>query len=161
MPHTARKVSSPLQLHLRRACPGDAPAMAHCVSAAYTHWVQIIGQKPWPMLQDYASILETEHVVVAEIEGEIAGILVLSETPDGLLIDNVAVFPRHKGQGVGKALLLHAEVEAAARGHVSMYLYTNEKMSENIALYIKIGYIEYERRQEDGFRRVYLRKALR
>jgi ribosomal protein S18 acetylase RimI-like enzyme len=113
------------------------------------------------MLQDYASVVETDHVVVAEIKDEIAGILVLCETPDGLLIDNVAVFPKYKGQGVGRALLVHAEAEAAARGHASLYLYTNEKMSENIALYIKVGYVEYERRQEKGFRRVFLRKALR
>jgi GNAT superfamily N-acetyltransferase len=159
MRHTSKKITS--RLHLRRACPGDAPAVALCVSTAYAHWVPIIGQKPWPMLQDYASIVDTGHVVVAEIEGEIAGILVLCETPDGFLIDNVAVFPRYKGQGVGKALLLHAEAEAAARGHASLYLYTNEKMSENIALYLKIGYVVYERRQEEGFRRVYLRKALR
>jgi hypothetical protein len=33
-------------------------------------------------------------------------------------------------------------------------------MSENIALYVKVGFVEYERRQEEGFRRVYLRKAL-
>jgi GNAT superfamily N-acetyltransferase len=158
MPQTAKKVTSPL--HLLRACPEDAPAVADCVSTAYAHWVPIIGQKPWPMLQDYASIVETEHVVVAEIEGDIAGVLVLCETPEGFLIDNVAVFPRYKGQGVGKALLLHAEVEAAARGHASLYLYTNEKMSENIALYVKVGFVEYERRHEEGFRRVYLRKAL-
>jgi ribosomal protein S18 acetylase RimI-like enzyme len=113
------------------------------------------------MLQDYASVVETEHVVVAEIKDEIAWILVLCETPDGLLIDNVAVFPKYKGQGIGRALLVHAEAEAAARGHASLYLYTNEKMSENIALYIKVGYVEYERRREKGFRRVFLRKALR
>jgi ribosomal protein S18 acetylase RimI-like enzyme len=159
MHHSAEQNASPL--HLRRARPGDAPAVAACVNAAYSHWVPRIGRKPWPMLQDYASVVETEHVVVAEIKDEIAGILVLCETPDGLLIDNVAVFPKYKGQGVGRALLVHAEAEAAARGHASLYLYTNEKMSENIALYIKVGYVEYERRQEKGFRRVFLRKALR
>ncbi len=113
------------------------------------------------MLQDYASIVETEHVVIAEIAGEIVGVLVVCDTSDGFLIDNVAVFPKHKGEGIGKALLIHAETEAAARGHTSLYLYTNEKMFENIALYLKVGYVEYERRQEEGFRRVFLRKALR
>jgi hypothetical protein len=33
-------------------------------------------------------------------------------------------------------------------------------MTENIAMYGKAGYVEYERRQEQGFGRVFLRKAL-
>ena len=85
----------------------------------------------------------------------------LCETPNGFLVDNVAVFPSRKGQGVGKTLLVHAEHEARKRGYTSLYLYTNEKMSENIALYTQVGYVEYERRQEEGFRRVFMRKALR
>ena len=147
-------------LHLRRALPADAPVVADCVNAAYAHWVPRIGRKPWPMLQDYRLVVETEHVVLAEAQGEVAGILVLCETPEGLLLDNVAVFPGRKGQGIGRALLIHAEQEAKARGHASLYLYTNEKMTENIAMYTRAGYVEYERRQEQGFCRVFLRKVL-
>ena len=147
--------------NLRRAVPADARVVSECVSAAYAHWILRIGRKPWPMLQDYSMVIQSEHVVVAEADGEVAGVLVLAETSDGCLIDNVAVFPSRKGQGIGRALLIHAEQEAKARGHKSIYLYTNEKMSENIAMYVKAGYAEYERRQEEGFHRVFLRKALR
>lgn len=147
-------------LHLRRALSADAPVVAECVNAAYAHWVPRIGRKPWPMLQDYRLVVETEHVVLAEAKGEVAGILVLRETPDGLLLDNVAVFPDRKGQGIGRALLVHAEQEARMRGHTSLYLYTNEKMTENIAMYTRAGYVEYERRREEGFCRVFLRKVL-
>ena len=148
-------------LRLRLAQPEDAPVVSECVAAAYAHWVPRIGRKPWPMLQDYSAVIQTEHVVVAEEHGEVAGVLVLCETPNGFLVDNVAVFPSRKGQGVGKTLLVHAEHEARKRGYTSLYLYTNEKMSENIALYTQVGYVEYERRQEEGFRRVFMRKALR
>jgi GNAT superfamily N-acetyltransferase len=126
-------------LHLRRALPGDARVVAECVDAAYSHWVPRIGRKPWPMLQDYRLVIETEHVVLAEAQGEVAGVLVLRETSDGFLLDNVAVFPDRKGQGVGRALLVHAEQEARMRGHTSLYLYTNEKMTENIATYSRAG----------------------
>ena len=148
-------------VNLRRAFLSDAGAVSECVNAAYAHWVPRIGRKPWPMLQNYSAVIQTEHVVVAELDGEVAGVLVLSETSEGFLIDNVAVLPSRKGQGVGRELLIHAEQEAMARGHTSLHLYTNEKMSENIAMYEKVGYVEYERRQEEGFRRVFLRKALR
>jgi GNAT superfamily N-acetyltransferase len=112
------------------------------------------------MLQDYASVIEMARVFVAEREGQLIGVLVLCETACGLLLDNVAVLPANKGQGVGKTLLIYAEQIARATGHSSIYLYTNEKMSENIALYARVGYVEYERLQEQGFRRVFMRKAL-
>ena len=150
----------PDALHLRRALPADTSAVAECVEAAYSHWVPRIGRKPWPMLQDYRLVIESEHVVLAEVQGEVAGILVLRETTDGFLLENVAVFPDRKGQGIGRALLVHAEQEARTRGHASLYLYTNEKMTENIAMYSRAGYVEYERRQEEGFCRVFLRKML-
>ena len=53
------------------------------------------------------------------------------------------------------------EAEARRFGHDNVYLYTNELMAENIALYARSGYAEYERRQEQGFRRVFMRKSLR
>ena len=75
-------------------------------------------------------------------------------------VNNVAVLPELKGRGIGRALLMHAEDEARARGHASLYLYTNEKMAENIAMYVRNGYVEYAREEGHGFRRVFLRKQL-
>ena len=151
---------SETQLRLRPAQPQDVQAISECIAAAYEHWIPHIGQKPAPMLQDYAAVIQTDHVVVAEQDGEIAGVLVLRETSEGFLVDNVAVLPSRKGPGVGKALLVHAEREARKRGYTSLYLYTHERMAENIALYARVGYVEVERREEDGFRRVFMRKAL-
>ena len=37
---------------------------------------------------------------------------------------------------------------------------SDEKMTENQALYARIGYAEYERRAGDGFSRVFMRKRL-
>ena len=39
-------------------------------------------------------------------------------------------------------------------------LYTHELMVENISLYGRLGYQEVERRAEEGFRRVFMRKVL-
>ncbi len=33
-------------------------------------------------------------------------------------------------------------------------------MTENIELYARVGYLEYERRKDEGFRRVFMRKQL-
>jgi len=144
----------------RRARPADAPAVAALVHAAYQHYVARIGITPGPMTDDYDQVIRDHQVTVAEQDATIAGVLVLRITDEGFLIDNVAVHPSHRGQGLGRALLDLAEAEARRAGFGSVYLYTHEKMTENLALYSKIGYIEYDRRHEKGFSRVYMRKHL-
>jgi ribosomal protein S18 acetylase RimI-like enzyme len=112
------------------------------------------------MLDDYADVVRRGRVTVAERGGEIAGLLVLDVDDEGFVIDNVAVDPAHQGSGVGRALLEHAEAAARDAGFGSIYLYTHEKMTENQALYARIGYVEYARRLHGTDRLVYLRKRL-
>jgi GNAT superfamily N-acetyltransferase len=149
-----------VSIRLRAASDDDAAAVAECVAQAYEPWVRRLGRKPWPMLQDYAAVIRDESVTVAQVGGRVVGVLVLSLTDEGLLIENVAVYPSWKGCGVGMELLLFAESEARRLACGNLYLYTNELMVENIALYARCGYVEYERRQEQGFRRVFMRKAI-
>ncbi len=112
------------------------------------------------MLDDYRLRIGAGQVWVL-IEGEnIDGILVLEETPDGFLLDNIAVAPDRQGKGVGRALLEFAEAEASRRGWHEIRLYTNARMTENIALYKRIGYAESARLNEKGFDRVYMTKRL-
>ena len=156
----ATRIADSESPQLRLATAEDASTIADCVALAYSPWVARIGRKPWPMLQDYAAVVREALVTVAEVAGKIVGVLVLSITAEGLLIENVAVHPSWKGRGVGRALLQHAESEARRLGFRNLYLYTNELMVENIALYLRYGYREYERRQEQGFSRVFMRKAV-
>src|SRR5215470_12070503 len=144
----------------RRARPADAPAVAALVHAAYQHYVERIGTAPGPMTDDYNQVIRDYQVTVAEQDEAIAGVLVLRITEEGFLIDNVAVHHAHRGRGLGRALLDLAEAEARRAGFGSVYLYTHEKMTENLALYSKIGYAEYGRRRLDGFSLVYMRKHL-
>ena len=145
---------------LRPASEGDAPAIAALVNAAYRHYVERIGKPPGPMTEDYARVIRERRVTVAESGGKVAGVLVLAVTGEGFLLENVAVDPSHRGKGLGKALLELAEAEARRGGFGSIYLYTHEKMTENLALYAKVGYVEYDRRTEKGLARVYMRKSL-
>jgi ribosomal protein S18 acetylase RimI-like enzyme len=77
-----------------------------------------------------------------------------------LFVENVAVRPDHQGRGFGRRLMAFAEDMARERGQPAVELYTNVKMTENFPFYEGLGFVETERRHENGFDRVYLRKTL-
>ena len=126
--------------------------------AAYGHYPEQIGMVPRPMIDDYAQVITNYQVMVVESHQTIVGVIVLAITGEGFLIDNVAVDPSYRGKGLGRTLLKFAEAEARRAGFDSIYLYTHEKMKENIALYSRIGYVEYDRRSQGEFSLVYMRK---
>lgn len=144
----------------RPASRVDIPKVTALVRAAYEHYVERIGGLPRPMTDNYAEVIQNNQVTVVESHQTIVGVIVLAITDEGFLIDNVAVAPAHRGMGLGKALLAFAEAEARRAGYDFIYLYTHEKMTENIALYTRIGYVEYDRRSQGDFSLVYMRKRL-
>jgi ribosomal protein S18 acetylase RimI-like enzyme len=112
------------------------------------------------MLDDYREVIQ-KHDVFVLIEGaKIIGVLVLIRQFQSLLVHNVAVHPNLQGKGLGRKLMTFAEHEARRLEFATITLYTNERMTENIEIYKKLGYIETERKPEQGYQRVYMRKAL-
>ncbi len=145
---------------IRIARHHDAAVVRDVVQAAYTHYVSRIGKPPGPMRDDYAQRIADGQTWVMEDAGRIVGVLVLEETQTGFLLDNVAVLPGCQGKGHGRALVAFAEAEARRRRYAAIYLYTHALMTENIALYRRIGFIETHRVSEKGYDRVYMTKQL-
>lgn len=145
---------------LRRATTTDVQAITACITATYRHYIERIGQAPAPMFEDYRATVETHEVYVSEVEEHIVAVLVLAQMDEGFLLDNIAVAPSCQGKGIGRQLLAFAEQRAIETGYDSIYLYTNEAMTENLRMYAKIGYVEFARRTEKGLSRVYMRKHL-
>ncbi|WP_248745856.1 GNAT family N-acetyltransferase [Pseudomonas sp. MWU12-2037] len=87
-------------------------------------------------------------------------VLVLSPQDSALLLENIAVLPRYKGQGIGKALMAFSEDYARKTNCDAIQLYTHQLMTENIALYHALGYQETHRATENGFARVFMRKPM-
>ncbi len=148
------------ELALRPANQADVPRLTDLVQRAYEHYVERIGGPPRPMTDDYGDVVRDGQVTVAERAGQIVGLIVLAVDAEGSVIDNVAVDPSHQGTGIGRALLEFAEAAARRAGFDSIYLYTHEKMTENLALYSRLGYAEYDRRRRGEASIVYLRKQL-
>ncbi len=149
-------------MRLRPATAEEAPRLRELVRTAYAKYVDRMGREPRPMTQDYDAVVRQLDVTVAEVDGAVAGLVALEEDPEegGFVVDNVAVDPAHHGTGVGRALLEHAEGEARRRGHDELLLYTHSTMTENLALYRRIGYVEYKRVPGEPGEIVFLRKRL-
>ena len=139
---------------------GDLEGIRHCADRAYAPYVPRIGRKPAPMVADFGARIREGDIYVAEHDEALAGFIVLYSRTDHLHVENVAVLPWKQGHGIGRALLSFAEAEARRRGLPAIELYTNVAMTENLALYPRLGYVETERREEAGFSRVYYRKDL-
>ena len=143
------------------ARPEDADAVRHLVQAAYGHYVARIGKPPGPMMDDYHQRIRDGQTWVLEDGAQLAGVLVLEDAgDDALLLDNVAVAPSAQGKGYGRMLVAFAEQEARRRGYGALQLYTNVMMTENLALYGRLGFSETGRVSEKGYERVYMVKRL-
>ena len=146
---------------IRPATAADVSAIAGLTAAAYRVYVERIGREPAPMLADHDALVAAGEVWVAEVGGTVAGALVVRDAEQALLLESVAVAPAAQGQGVGGALIRHAEHLAAERGLGAIELYTNARMTENLRLYPRLGYDQVGRRRQDGYDRVYFRKLVR
>ena len=147
-------------VRIRLAEAAETGLVEDLVQRAYEPYVERIGMRPAPMDDDYAEKIGRKQLFVAEDGSGVAGLVVLAAHADHLLVENIAVDPIRQGEGIGRALLAHAEALASGAGLASLRLYTNAAMRENIALYSSLGWEETERRSEKGFERVFFSKRV-
>ena len=147
-------------IRFAQASAVDVPAILALVRAAYAPYVERIGREPAPMGADYAAQVAAGRILLARRGEQLLGLLVTEPRTDHLLVENVAVSPEAQGMGVGARLLELAEAEARRLGLPELRLYTNAKMTENLAYYPRRGYVETERRTEHGFDRVFFSRKL-
>ena len=142
----------------RQATEADLTAIRRVIEAAYAGYLSRMDRPPAPLLNDYRAATAAGQVWVL---GEpVFGVIVLMSEEDSLLVENVAVSPAAQGTGHGRRLMEFAEQQAQSRGLRRLTLYTNEIMTENLAIYSRLGYRETGRRTEGGYRRVYMDKRL-
>jgi ribosomal protein S18 acetylase RimI-like enzyme len=151
---------------IRRAAEGDVARIVAIARAAYIKYVPRIGREPPPMLADFAAEIALGHVVVLEITGRVEGYLISWAKMEAYFIDNIAVDPAHQGFGLGRQLIEYAMHEAKRHNLSAIQLYTNSTMTENLAMYAHMGFVETRRVMESqfnietGFPRVYMCRTL-
>lgn len=115
---------------------------------------------PAPLERDYTDVIRAGSVWVAG--DPVVAVISLTPTDNGaLLVENVAVHPSAQGAGLGRLLMEFVEEHAARLKLERVTLYTNEAMTENVAIYEHLGYVVTGRATQDGYRRVFMEKSLR
>ena len=147
-------------MRIVQAKPEHLDAIRACAEAAYEKYVARIGKTPAPMVADFASQIAAGQVHVLIEDAAVLGFVVFYPRDDHIHLENVAVDPAHHGHGCGRMLIAFVEQQARRQGFEAIELYTNEKMTENLTFYPRLGYREIGRWAEDGFNRVFYRKAL-
>ena len=142
---------------IRVAVMADRAAVEEVVHAAYAPWIEVIGAQPLPMIADYAELIRAGQVGVLD---PIDGLSGLSPADGVLHLETVAVSPPAQGRGRGRRLLAFAEEQARSLGLSTLRLYTNEKMTSNIDLYERLGYVAVDREDINGRHAVHMRKQL-
>ena len=148
-------------MQIRQARDDDIPALRAVAADAYAQYVEVIGRKPAPMIASFDDHLAQDTVFVATVQPEnhVVGYAGIIKKADGFWLENIAVASASAGQGIGNGLIAHVEPYLAGRT-ASYRLYTNVKMARNIGWYERLGFVETGRGVENGFERVYFRKAL-
>ena len=151
---------------IRRATQDDVARIVEIARAAYIKYVPRIGREPPPMLADFAAEVAAGRVVVIEIARAVRGYLISWPKMETYFIDNIAVDPAHQGLGLGRQLMEYAVRETKRHNLSAIQLYTNATMTENLAMYARMGFVETHRVMETqfhietGFPRVYMCRML-
>ncbi|CEO58761.1 hypothetical protein PMG11_03465 [Penicillium brasilianum] len=149
-------------LSITNATDKDVPVIQSMVEAAYTKYIDRIGKRPAPMDENYHQAIHTHTVLVLRGDDQVVGAIVLEIEPssNSVKVNNLVVHPAAQGRGYGRVLMDYAEDVARSQDYRALTLYTNVRMYENLGVYSKMGFFETERKHENGFDRVYLRKDL-
>ena len=103
-------------------------------------YLPVIGVVPKPALEDYSERIGHGQVWILTHDGSPAGVLVLEHGEDWMTVYSIAVRPTFQGLGLGRLLLDWGEKTASAAGVTELRLYTNARMTKNLALYRHCGY---------------------
>lgn len=147
----------------RLAGPGDLAFVQDTTLAAYSAYLPVLGALPLPVDADHAADIAQGQVWLVRDGDADAALMVLAAGPDHLMIESLAVLPACQGRGLGRWMLGFAEHLARQAGLPELRLYTNARMTRNIAIYELAGFTETDRRpipHRAGSTRVYMAKRL-
>lgn len=143
-------------LTTRPATLADVPAILALIRRVVP-LMQASGNRQWsadyPNEAVFTADIEHNHLWVAALAGEVAGVAALTQDQDAeyaqadwdvtepaLVTHRLAVDPAAQGRGVALALLAEAERQAVAQGLKALRVDTNSENAATQRLFPKLGY---------------------
>jgi ribosomal protein S18 acetylase RimI-like enzyme len=134
---------------LREAGEADAEAIAAVIRAAFEEYRGRLDPPSGALAETADTVREkmrTAQAVLALADGVPLGCIFLRPEEGRLYLFRLAVLPGHRGRGLGRAMLAHAEGRARALGLPRVRLGVRAALARQIAFYEGLGY----RRVGDG-----------
>ena len=91
-------------------------------------------------------LCETGSVLMGEIDGQIAGFIVARAVGPEWEIENIAVAPDFRRQGIGRQLVAAVIAQARQEDAAAIYLEVRESNTAARGLYSSFGFVESARR---------------
>lgn len=131
---------------IRKANIEDADGLRRCMHRAYSIYAERMAGESLPPLEiDYTAEIQNYPTWVAESEGQIIGGLIMCFDLEGATLSNIAVDTDFQGHGLGRGLLSFAENQAKHHGFAILHLATHVLLTENLAIYSRLGWKETTR----------------
>ena len=110
---------------------------------------QISFSLPWPARSFRFEVTDNEasRCWVADLDGRIIAMLVGWFIVDELHVATIATHPEFRGQGIGRAILLHALCVAKEEGAIKSFLEVRESNEVAQNMYRNFGFVEDGRRK--------------
>lgn len=135
-------VSPQAGVRLREYRMGDEWRWAELSNEAYRDGFNFVAVTPESLAND--ATFDGLNLWIAEKDDEIIGFCdTVIESQAGIL-NSLVVDPKHRGQGIGRLLLLQAMTTLRARGQSVIELNVDSTNPTAIALYRSVGFEEYD-----------------
>jgi ribosomal-protein-alanine N-acetyltransferase len=131
------------RISVRRAGLDDLEAILRVEEGSF-------GDNAWPREQflDYFRHAERSMFLVASLNDRIVGYLLTFVRGDYADVDSLAVLPRYRRKGIGKALMQRSIALLRRRGFETVYLNVREDNETAIQLYESLGFRKARRINE-------------
>ena len=125
-----------MKFTLRRMDEADVPAVHEIDRLSFT--------LPWPERSFRFEVTgnPAARCWVAEVEGRVAGMIVVWMIVDEAHVATIATHPDFRRQGIGEELLTYALLSAIAEGAVKSLLEVRASNTVAQAMYRRFGYVE-------------------
>ena len=138
-------------LHIRDARPEDLDEVARLLKEAYRQYARQMPEEDWNSylgdITDVRSRLEKSELIVAEIDGRLAGSVTLYYPgatrhwpEDWAGIRLLGVHPDYRGRGIGRALMDECVRRCREKGIKTIGLHTSILMDVARRMYEKMGF---------------------